>query len=77
VIEEAVGRGVSIRSVGSAYRIHRGAEDGPGLSKAGQETVGDLVRMLSAIDESDVPEIHNLAATLTRERSQGGSSGLA
>lgn len=77
MIEKAVSLGASIQNVGSAYPILGCAVDGPGLSKVGQETVGDLVRMLSAIDESDVPEIHNLAATLTRERSRGGSSGLA
>ncbi|SIT50473.1 hypothetical protein BN2476_830044 [Paraburkholderia piptadeniae] len=78
VIEEAVSRGVSLKNVGSAYPVRGGNEKGPPLSLAEEETVRDLVRMLSAVDESQVPEIHSLAAaTLTRDRARRGRTGLA
>lgn len=75
--EEAVGRGASRESVGSAYQNRGGAVEGSGLSRAQQGMVGELVRMLSAVDESQVPEIHGLASSLARERRAGGRSGFA
>lgn len=50
---------------------------GAALSASSRILLGNLVRALSAIDESKVPDIHSLAASLMTRQRLGSAPGHA